>query len=625
MGKLTVPMRNAPRIGVLAFALASLALSSSGAQAANVCEGKRWVAAPVLALGDSSGIGGTGHGNDNSGIGGTGHGDGSGIGGTGHGDNSGIGGTGRGGDDEGIGGTGRSGDGMGGTGAVASGARGDEGNEGMGGTGHGPAGASDMLAHDEQGMGGTGIVGVIAGFGSICVNGLELHYDAATPTSMDGSPTRTDKLALGQAVSVRVGRVGGKFQAREIAVLNSISGRVEQVDAATGTVRILGQVLHLPGKLAVRAGDWLTVSGSRLADGSILPTRVVRQIVGGTESVMGPVGLVSGQSFHIGRLALRTAAGQPAPTPGAEVLVRGRTEHGIFQAESVLAQPLTAFRAPVGRLDIQGYVRQADRHGLNVDGVVIALPPGHVVSNAGQNGPAAGSRVEVSARVEADGRIVAERLTLERPAADMPSLSQGKASHDVTASGSEGALEAPSVEQETSYSAGQVLGASPVTAADITATPEVENEATRPKEREASHTEREGSEQSRSQGARNETARHAIARPEVVRPEVVRPEVVKPEILRPEIVRPEIVRPEIVRPEIVRPEIVRPEIVRPEIVRPEIVRPEIVRPEIVRPEIVRPEIVRPEIVRPEIVRPEIVRPEIVRPERTERPERPSRD
>jgi hypothetical protein len=613
-------MRNAPRIGLLAFVLASLSLSSSGAQAANVCEGKRWVAAPVYALGDSSGIGGTGRSNDNSGLGGTGHGDGSGIGGTGHGDNSGIGGTGHGGDDEGIGGTGHGGDGMGGTGAVASGARGDE---GIGGTGHGPADGPGALAHDDHGMGGTGIVGVIAGFGSICVNGLELHYDTATPTSMDGSPTRTANLALGQAVSVRVGRVGGKFQAREIAVLNTVSGRVQQVNAATGTVRILGQTLHLPGLVAVHTGEWLTASGSRLADGSILPTRVARQTGSKLEAVMGPVGTVNGQSFRIGQLEVRTAVGQPTPAPGAEVLVRGRTEHGVFQAESVLTQPRTAFRAVVGHLDIQGYVRQADSHSLNVDGVTIALPLGHVVSNAGQNGPAAGSRVEVSARVEADGRIVAERLTLERPVADIRSLSQGQTDiHDGGTSGSDAAQEAESSAQEAAYSAAQSDSAT----AGATVT-----EASRP---EIESGESSGSETARSEGARQEVVKsevsrpeineREIAKPEVARPEIARPEVVRPEVERPEVARPEVVRPEVIRPEIVRPEVVRPEIVRPEIVRPEIVRPEIVRPEIVRPEIVRPEIVRPEIVRPEIVRPEIVRPEIVRPEIV-RPERPERD
>ena len=59
--------------------------------------------------------------------------------------------------------------GVGGTGAVA-------GRPGLGGTGI-----------SEGGIGGTGIVGVITGFASICVNGVEVHFDAS---AVGQTPTR---------------------------------------------------------------------------------------------------------------------------------------------------------------------------------------------------------------------------------------------------------------------------------------------------------------------------------------------------------------------------------------------------------------------------------------------------
>src|SRR2546422_4023925 len=54
------------------------------------------------------------------------------------------------------------------------------GRPGIGGTGIGKDGSG--------GIGGTGIVGVITGFASICVNGVEVHYDASPPVSADGRP-----------------------------------------------------------------------------------------------------------------------------------------------------------------------------------------------------------------------------------------------------------------------------------------------------------------------------------------------------------------------------------------------------------------------------------------------------
>ena len=59
--------------------------------------------------------------------------------------------------------------GLGGTGITAGA------NPGTGGSGGGSGG-----------IGGTGIVGVITGFASICVNDVEVHFDANTPVVDNG-------------------------------------------------------------------------------------------------------------------------------------------------------------------------------------------------------------------------------------------------------------------------------------------------------------------------------------------------------------------------------------------------------------------------------------------------------
>ena len=67
--------------------------------------------------------------------------------------------------------------GIGGTGVTA------HGEKGLGGTG--------IIAGDPGtggGIGGTGIVGVISGFASICVNDVEVHFDANTPVLDNGKP-----------------------------------------------------------------------------------------------------------------------------------------------------------------------------------------------------------------------------------------------------------------------------------------------------------------------------------------------------------------------------------------------------------------------------------------------------
>ncbi|UUZ77687.1 DUF5666 domain-containing protein [Polaromonas sp. P1(28)-13] len=69
----------------------------------------------------------------------------------------------------------------------------------------------------EGGIGGTGIVGVITGFASICVNGVEVHFDAGTPVSDNGQPGSARQLAVGQVVAVRAAGAGAEVSARNIA------------------------------------------------------------------------------------------------------------------------------------------------------------------------------------------------------------------------------------------------------------------------------------------------------------------------------------------------------------------------------------------------------------------------
>jgi len=88
------------------------------------------------------------------------------------------------------------GTGAGGTGLQAS----EETGTGTGGTGFG--GDDDS----GTGTGGTGIFGVVTGFGSVCVNGHEVDYDARTLIRQDGKSATISDLAVGQTVRIQTSR-----------------------------------------------------------------------------------------------------------------------------------------------------------------------------------------------------------------------------------------------------------------------------------------------------------------------------------------------------------------------------------------------------------------------------------
>ena len=100
-----------------------------------------------------------------------------------------------------------------------SGGTGHDDGSGTGGTGHG----------DGNGSGGTGIEGFITGFGSVCVNGLEVEYqESALPPGLD-------HLAVGQRVQIDAIEHGNTLVAREIRVKYVVVGPVQHVNPAPAT------------------------------------------------------------------------------------------------------------------------------------------------------------------------------------------------------------------------------------------------------------------------------------------------------------------------------------------------------------------------------------------------------
>ncbi|MCA9512405.1 MAG: hypothetical protein KC560_16975, partial [Myxococcales bacterium] len=215
------------RRGAFAFALALSALVAAPHAARAACELDAGTGGTGFESGSGTGTGGTGFD----------PGSGSGTGGTGH---------------SGAGGTGISG--AGGTGLA-----------GTGGTGI-------------SGMGGTGVIGTITGFGSVCINGLEVDYDASVDVEVDGRKASVDALAVGQVARIRAIGDGAGLRARAISVETAVAGPIEGFDAATGRLRVMGQSIAIDASTvraaALDAGTRVAVSGLRRPDGVVVASRV---------------------------------------------------------------------------------------------------------------------------------------------------------------------------------------------------------------------------------------------------------------------------------------------------------------------------------------------------------------
>jgi Domain of unknown function (DUF5666) len=314
----------------------------------------------------------------------------------------------------GVGGTGQVAQrpGIGGTGQMAQ-------RPGIGGTG----------ISTDGGIGGTGIVGVVTGFASICVNGVELHYDSNTPVLRDGQAAPARELAVGQVVAVRASAgdaSADQLQAQQIAVLDAAVGPLTRVDAATGELELLGQraqALERSDLVRLRAGDWVRVSGHRLLNGDIRASRVQAMEQGagtaqGTVAaqVLGPVTAINGREIRVGatRVSFELQAPPAGLALGQELAVSGAWNGSRLQAQRATVQPTRAGLTGVNRVVLQGYVHAVRGRELVLGYQSLELSESMQISGGKREQLAVGQRVQISGSVGENQRITAERLQFTR-------------------------------------------------------------------------------------------------------------------------------------------------------------------------------------------------------------------
>ncbi len=355
-----------------------------------------------------SGIGGTG--TTQSGIGGTGLHDG-GTGGTGN-TESGIGGTGNVANEGGIGGTGTTHSDIGGTG-LHDGGTGSSGNPegGIGGTGN---------VVNEGGIGGTGIIGVITGFASICVNGIEIHYDNNTPISVDGRLSTARDLAVGQVIAARALGKGQELTAQSIAVIHAVVGPIGSLNVETKEMRILGQSVQVDSSRDhsnfsnLKTGDWVQVSGHRLSNGTIAASRIETAPLRAEARLNGHVTQTDTLGFEINGTRVNYDAKLPEAgiTQGMEVQVTGHWDGANLRAQQILAEPTRQSIGNVEHVVIEGYVHALSGKELNLSNRIVALDPNTQIAGDVRGDLKQDQRIQISGRIDANQRINAERIEL---------------------------------------------------------------------------------------------------------------------------------------------------------------------------------------------------------------------
>ncbi len=121
-----------------------------------------------------------------------------------------------------------------------------------------------------QGGGETGTgfstSGVITGFGSVFVNGVEYHTTSATKYSVDGASGKESQLAVGMYVTLEgsVDASGTEGRASAIRFADDVEGIVLSIDSANSSLNVMGQtVIH---SVNTRFDDGITTAGDIVVD-----------------------------------------------------------------------------------------------------------------------------------------------------------------------------------------------------------------------------------------------------------------------------------------------------------------------------------------------------------------------
>jgi hypothetical protein len=310
--------------------------------------------------------------------------------------------------------------GMGGTGApiAAQASEGDGSNPepvgGMGGTG-----VVAQLAPGERGR----VVGTITRFGSICVNGLRIAFEADTPTVQDGRVIPAADLQMGQMVRVDVVRSGAVLRAQGIALLSSLVGPVTARDEGARVFRVMGQPVRLSrntwiglsGTAVPAVGTKVRVSGVFDPAGIVAASRLDGAGMDEPEAIIARVREIDGRYLAVGEIHVELASGEPADPPhlGEEVAVSGRWNGEALVAESLVLAPRGT--SGVRAASVEGFLhgcRGTDDLGLDgqqLDFGTTAPPRSWI-----------GRRVVTEGRLREDGVFEVERVVPSPFDGDVP-------------------------------------------------------------------------------------------------------------------------------------------------------------------------------------------------------------
>ena len=279
--------------------------------------------------------------------------------------------------------------------------------------------------------------GAVTGFGSVFVNGVRFETSSATFT-INGKPGTQADLRVGHVVTVHGHRDGaGHSTADRIDFDDLVKGPIDSVDAAAGTLVVMGQTVltdadtsfddNISGAslAGLNPGDIVEVSGMRRADGDIQATRIEAKPAGTVFEVTGIASAVdtAAHKLNVNALVVDYSAatvrdfpsGQPANGDLVEAKGSSVNAAGELVASSI-ERKRDADDAGAGmQVEIEGLItRFVSATDFDVAGKPVTTNSSTRFENGSAADLALNAKVEAEGQIDANGVLVATKVQFKR-------------------------------------------------------------------------------------------------------------------------------------------------------------------------------------------------------------------
>jgi hypothetical protein len=283
-------------------------------------------------------------------------------------------------------------------------------------------------------------IGAITELNSATVNGIRYDTGAAS-IYVNGLPATASDLKPGQIVSLKgeANFSNATGRADEIRYFASLIGPVEDIDATTKRLIVMGQTILTNDDTefgtgidtdtfaGLAQGSTAQISGFRNADGGILATRIETHANEADRQVIGTVlGLdPASMSFSMNRLIVDYSTAtlidlpEGMPVNGLLVMVRGTYSNGVLLVSEISSSDIQV-TASGGRGHLAGIVtRFASPADFDLNGLRVLTGPGTNYVNGFADDLQANAEITIDGEINADGDLVSAHIvTFGRPVFD---------------------------------------------------------------------------------------------------------------------------------------------------------------------------------------------------------------